>query len=141
MNKAYWQVEIVPQDRHFTGFVTSSGHWIWKRMAFDLRNAPATFSRLVAKVFEGLEQFCEAYLDDVLVFSVSLSQHIDHLNQVFNRIKLANLKLNVAKCQFANASLEFLSQTLSLNMIQPRQQKVDALLKCPPPKTRKQVKS
>ena len=70
-------------------------------MALGLRNAPAAFSRLVAKVFEGLEQFCEAYIDDVLVFSVSWSQHIDHRNQVFNRIKLANLKLNVAKYQFA----------------------------------------
>jgi len=57
MNKAYWQVEIAPQDRHLTGFMTSSGHWIWKRMAVGLRNAPATLSRLVAKVFEGLEQF------------------------------------------------------------------------------------
>ena len=81
-------------------------------MAFGLRNAPAKFSRLVAKVFEDLEQFFEAYLDDVLVFSVPWSQHIDHLNQVFNRNKLADLKLNVAKCQFANASLDFLGHTL-----------------------------
>src|SRR6218665_2507361 len=131
MNKAYWQVEIAPLDRHFTGFVTSSGHWIWKRMASGLRNAPATFSRLVAKAFDGLEQFCEAYLEDVLVYSVQWSQHIDHLNQGFNRIKLASLKLNVAKCQFAIASLNFLGHTLSLNMIQPRQRKVDALLKFP----------
>src|SRR6218665_1870659 len=75
----------------------------------------------------------------------SLAYHgrnmVDHLNQVFNRIKLANIKLNVAKCQFANASLDFLGHTLSLNMIQPRQQKVDALIKFPPPKTRKQVQS
>lgn len=71
MNKAYLQVEIAPQYRHFTGFMTSSGLWIRKKMAFGLRNAPATFSRLVAKVFEGLGQFCEAYmyLDDVIVFS------------------------------------------------------------------------
>src|SRR6218665_3253804 len=75
----------------------------------------------------------------------SLAYHgrnmVDHLNQVFHRIKFANLKLNVAKCQFANASLDFLGHTLSLSMIQPRQQKVDALLKFPPPKTTKQVKS
>src|SRR6218665_2003242 len=74
---------------------------------------PPERSRLLAKVFEGLDQFCEAYLGDVLVFGVTWSQHIDHLNQVFNRIKLANLKFNVAKCQFANTALDFLGHALS----------------------------
>ena len=65
MTKAYFQVPIAPK----TGFVTSQGHFQWCYMAFGPRNAPATFSRLEAKVFKDLEEFCKAYLDDVMVFS------------------------------------------------------------------------
>ncbi|PGH37146.1 MAG: hypothetical protein CRN43_22900, partial [Candidatus Nephrothrix sp. EaCA] len=62
-------------------------------MPFVLLNAPATFSRLVAKVFKGLEEFCEAYLDDIMVFSRSWEAHMSHLHKVFDRVRLANLKL------------------------------------------------
>src|SRR6218665_926999 len=92
--------------------------------------------RLVAKVFQGLEDFCEAYLDDIMVFSNSWEAHISQLQQVFPRVRLANLKLNICKCEFANARLDFLLHSLSLNMVQPRQQKVDALLKFPAPPLR-----
>src|SRR6218665_2936466 len=55
------QVPIASSDVGLTGFVTSQGHYHWRFMPFGLRNAPATFSRLVTKVFKGLEEFCEAY--------------------------------------------------------------------------------
>ena len=110
-------------------------------MAFGLRKAPVTFSRLVTKVFKGLEEFCEAYLDDVMVFSKTWQNQITHLNQVFDRIRLANLTLNLRKCEFSNAQLHFLGHSLSLNTVQAQQQKVDVLLKFPPPASKKQVQS
>src|SRR6218665_2438544 len=60
MTRGYWQVPIASSDVGLTGFVTSQGHHHWRFMPFGLRNAPATFSRLVTKVFKGLEEFCEA---------------------------------------------------------------------------------
>lgn len=66
---------------------------------------------------------------------------MSHLTKVFDRVRLANLKLNIRKCEFANAKLDFLGHTLSLNMVQPRQQKVEALLKFPAPNNKKQVQS
>src|SRR6218665_2930273 len=105
-------------------------------MAFGLRNAPATFSSLVDKIFKGLEDYCEAYLDDVKVFSRSWDDHLNHLHNVFARVQLANLTLNIRKCEFANATLDFLGHTLSLNTVRPRQQKVDALLNFPTPTNR-----
>ena len=122
MNRGYWQVPIALSDVGLTCFVTSHGPYHWRFLPFGLRNAPATFSRLVTKVFKGLEEFCEAYLDDIMVFSRSCEAHINHLQQAFDRIRLANLKLNILICEFANANLDFLDQTLSLNMVQPRQQ-------------------
>src|SRR6218665_1935111 len=76
-----------------------------------------------------------------MVFSRSWEAHMSHLHKVFDRVRLANLKLNIRKCEFANAKLDFLCHTLSLNMVQPRQQKVEALLKFPAPNNKKQVQS
>lgn|SRR6218665_886017 len=67
------------------------------------------------------------------------SHHITHLEQVFERIRLANHRLNLKNCELANAKLDFPGHSLSLNTVQQRQQKVDALLKFPAPNSRKQV--
>src|SRR6218665_1785599 len=109
----------------------SQGHYHWRFMPFGLRNAPETFRRLVTEVFKGLNEFCEAYLDDIMVFSRSWKSHISHLQQVFDRVRIANLKLNIRKCEFANAKLDFWGHTLSVHRVQPRQQKVEALLEFP----------
>src|SRR6218665_1185604 len=66
---------------------------------------------------------------------------MSHLHKVFDRVRLANFKLNIRKCEFANAKLDLLGHTLSLNIVQPRQQKVEALLKSPAPNNKKQVQS
>ena len=92
-------------------------------------------------MFKGPEEFCEAYLDDELIFSRSREPCISNLQQVFERVRLANIKLNIHKCKFANAKLDFLRHTLSLNMVQPRQQKVEALLEFQSPNNKKQVQS
>jgi len=70
---------------NLTGCVTSSEHWVWRRMVFGLRNAPATFSRLVADVFEGLQQFFAAYLDDVW----SLVHHGHNRSIIYNKSSTA----------------------------------------------------
>lgn len=110
-------------------------------MAFGLRNAPVTFTRLLNKVFKAHEGSFEAYLDDVMVLSRSCVAHLDHLRIVLERIKLANLTLSIRKREFANAKLAFLGYSLSLNTVQPRQEKVDPLLKFPPPTNRKHIQS
>src|SRR6218665_3323649 len=67
MTRGYWQVPIASSDVSLTGFVMSQGHFYWRFLPFGPRNVPATFSRLFTKVFKGLEEFCEAYLDDIMV--------------------------------------------------------------------------
>lgn len=141
MTKGYWQIPLAPSAIPLTGFVTSHGHFQWKYMSFGLRNAPSTFSRLVKKLFAGLDPFCDAYLDDVIIFSENWVDHLDHLRQVLSRIEKARLTLNVKKCVFANAEIDFLGHHLGLNQIRPRSQKVEVLLAFPQPKNKKQVQS
>ena len=79
---------IASSDVGLTGFLTPQGHFHWRFMPFGLRNSPATFSRLVTKVFKGLEEVCEAYLDDIMVFSRSWEAHMSHLHKVFKMMMM-----------------------------------------------------
>ena len=108
-------------------------------MPFGLRNAPATFSRLVTKLLMGLEGFCAAYLDDVLIFSDTWEERLTHIRAVLERVQMANLMLSPKKCHFAVAEVDYLGHHVGLGRVQPRAQKVQALLDFPQPTTRKQL--
>ncbi len=71
-------------------------------MAFGMRNAPATFQRLMRQVLSGVTN-CEAYLDDVVIYSANWEDHLNSLHQVFRRLSEASLTLNLLKCEFAKA--------------------------------------
>jgi len=141
MTRGYWQVPLDEYSGPISAFVTPTGHFEWKYMPFGLRNSPATFSRLVDKLLKGLEHFCAAYLDDVIIFSDTWEEHMRHLETVFMRIREAGLTLNMKKCEFAVAELDYLGHHVGLGKVQPRQQKVEALLKFPRPTNRKQLQS
>jgi len=75
--------EAVP----ISAFVTSFGQFQWKYMPFGLRNAPGTLQCLVNRVLVGLDKYAAAYLDDILIFSNSWSEHILNIREVLKRIK------------------------------------------------------
>jgi hypothetical protein len=94
----FWQIEMLPTSREKTAFVTPHGLYEFLVMPFGLKNAPAVFQRLIQKVLNGLnpeggKQFVVAYLDDILIFSETLQDHLTHLRKVIDRLKSANLKL------------------------------------------------
>jgi len=141
MTKGYWQIPVAPAAVELTAFVTPNGHFQWKYMPFGLRNAPGSFSRLVKKVFAGLEDFCDAYLDDVIIFSMAWSSHMIHLDKVLQRVQDAHLTLNVKKCVFANAEVDFLGHHVGRGIMSPRSQKVEVMLNFPRPNNKKQLQS
>ncbi len=79
----------------------------YTRMAFGLRNAPATFQRLMSMVLGDVPN-CNIYLDDVVFFSSMWADHISTLHDVFSRLAAASLTLNLKKCNFAKASVTYL---------------------------------
>ena len=110
-------------------------------MPFGLRNAPGTFQRLVRKVLAGFENFTGAYLDDIIIFSDTWQEHLQHLKLVFDRIRHANLTLKKAKCVFASAEVEYLGHVVGLSRVAPRSAKVDAIFKFNRPTDKKQLRS
>lgn len=128
MAKGYHQVKCDDKSIPMTGFVTPFGFFHWRYMPFGLRNAPATFGRLVCKLVLGCESFCLVYLDDILVFSETWSDHVKHLRTIFERVRNASLTLKRSKCEFAAAELDYLGHHIGLGQMSPREQKVRALV-------------
>ena len=141
MTRGYWQVPLDEESVPISAFVTSFGHFQWRYMPFGLRNAPATFSRLVVKLLRGLDEFSGAYLDDIISFSSSWKAHVSHIRAVLTRLRDAHLTLSSTKCQFAAADLDYLGHHIGLGRVQPRQKKVEALLAYPAPQNKKQLQS
>jgi len=108
-------------------------------MPFGLRNAPASFSRLVSKLLIGLDTFCAAYLDVIIIFSDTWGEHLSHLRTVQSRIRAANLTLYPTKCCFAVAEVDCLGHHVGLGRVQPRAKKVQAVLDFPTPTNRRQL--
>ena len=141
MTTDFWQIPMDEESQKITATVTRDFHFEWKFMPFSLKNAPATFSRLVAKLLHGLEGFAAAYLDDIIIFSDTWKSNLKHITAVFQRIREANLTLNKRKCYFATAEVDFLGHHVGLGKVQPKQKKVEALLSFPRPTTKKQLQS
>ena len=114
-----------------TAFVIpGGGHFEFLRMPFGLTNAVPTFQRLMSVVLEGLLPLrCLVYLDDVLVIGRSFEQHLENLESVLKAISDAGLKLKLAKCQFAQSTVDFLGFTIFLILVWlqiPRKWKLSA---------------
>jgi len=104
--KGYWQVAFSQRAREISAFVTSDHLCHYKDMAFEMRNAPATF-----QVLQGVAG-CEAYLDDLVICSFSWPQHLAQLADVFKQLKAANLTLNLSKCEFGRANITYLGKVV-----------------------------
>ena len=124
----YWQVEMEPKDKEKTAFITRSGLYHFNVLPFGLCNAPATFERLMELVMSGLQwKVCLIYLDDIIVYGNSFDQQLERLKEVFQRLKKANLKLKVKKCELFQKSVAFLGHIVSEDGISADPSKVEAV--------------
>ncbi|GBG73553.1 hypothetical protein CBR_g16896 [Chara braunii] len=95
LKSGYYQLEIRKEDRYKTAFKTRYGHFEWLVMPFGLTNAPATFQAAMTTEFQHmLDRFVIIYLDDILVYSRSLDEHVEHLRTVLKRLRQAKYKAN-----------------------------------------------
>uniref|UniRef100_A0A671UEB7 Gypsy retrotransposon integrase-like protein 1 n=1 Tax=Sparus aurata TaxID=8175 RepID=A0A671UEB7_SPAAU len=137
--KGYWQVPLTPRAREISAFVTPGAFLQYTVMPFGVRNAPATFQRLVNIVLSGLSG-CEAYLDDIVIYSNSWHEHIRQLKAVFTRLCDANLTLNLAKCEFGRATVEYLGKVVGQGQVKPVNSKIEAIRSFPAPGSRRELR-
>lgn len=130
--KGYWQVPLTPRAREIASFITPTGLYSYTVMPFGLRNAPATFQRLMNRVVSGL-QGCAVYLDDLVVYSDTWSGHLQRIQALFDRLVWANLTVNLAKCEFAKATVTNLGKVVGQGTVRPVRAKGEAVERFPPP--------
>lgn len=139
--KGYWQVPLTDAAKNLTAFRVPSGLYHFKYMPFGLQGAAATFQRLVDQVLRGLDSCAAAYIDDIVIFSESWEQHLEHLTEVFERVQRAGLVVNAKKCQIAKQQVSFLGYVAGGGSVRPQVDKLQAILLCAPPSTKKSVRS
>lgn len=143
LTSGYHQILMSTDSIEKTAFSTPNGHYEFLRMPFGLKNAPATFQRMMNSVLhqETSRNVCLVYLDDIIVYSKTKQDHINRLQQVFEALRQANLKLNKNKCVFMSEEIEFLGHVLNRDGLKPNQKKIEAINKFPIPKTLKEVRA
>ena len=138
LRKAFHQIVIDPRDRYKTCVTTPWGLFNFKRLSMGLSNSAQSFQRLVDTVLQDMDNiFC--YLDDILLFSSSMSDHLKTMEELLSRLAKAGLTLALPKCEFGQESLDFLGYTVDRNGIRPIQKKIAAIEKYPTPTSQKQV--
>ena len=138
----YHQIPMDTADKDKTAFTTMFGNYNFRVMPFGLCNAPATFQREMNRIFFDLIGDCMfVYIDDLIIFSKSLDEHICHLHKVFTILQENELKINLEKCSFFKTEVKILGHLLSTKGLSPLNDKVKVISQWLPPKNLKQVRS
>lgn len=132
--KGYYQVPVHTPDIPKTAVTTPFGNFTFNYSCFGLRNAGATFQRMMDGILGELS-FCVCYIDDILIYSSSEQEHLQHLSTVLDRLQRNGLIVRYDKCVFGVAEVDFLGHRLSPAGVSPLPDKVAAIKKFPTPTT------
>ena len=116
------------EHKQYTALFTPQGHFKCSRMPFGLKNAPATFQRILDSAFRGsIGKNCLAYIDDIVVFGETLQQYTDNLQLVLDRIRKLGLKLEPTKCEYLKPQLEYLGHLITKDGVKPNPSKIGTI--------------
>ena len=140
LRSGYYHIGLKDSAKPKSAFVLSSlGKYQFNRVPFGLAQAPAYFQKLINDVLKGCN-FATGYLDDIIIYSRSEKEHLEHLEEIFTRLKTAGLKLKLEKCCFFKKHIQYLGHLISADGIQPLPEKLESIAKMPAPKNPKEVK-
>ena len=136
----YNQINMDPDDQEKTSFVTAQGTYCYRVMPFGLKNAGATYQRLVNRMFQKqIGVTMEVYIDDMLVKSTTAELHIAHLSEAFQILRNYSMKLNPAKCAFGVSAGKFLGFIVNHRGIEANPDKIKPVLDMSSPSGIKEV--
>ena len=135
LRSGYWQVEMEEESKPLTAFsVGPLGFYECNRMSFGLCNAGATFQRLMEKCMGEMHlNECLVFIDDILIFSHTFSQHLSRLDSTFKRLKEHGLKLKASKCEFLLKSVSYLGHVISETGVHTDPEKISVVKEWKPP--------
>lgn len=140
--QGFHQIELESGSIEKTAFTVNNGHYEYLRVPFGLKNAPSTFQRVMDNIFkEYLYKFCFVYMDDIVVFSKSLHEHLIHIEKIFLKLQQFHLKIQLEKCEFLRKEVQFLGHVITPHGIKPNPTKIISIQNYPLPKTTREIKS
>lgn len=134
LKSGYWQIPLDPESKEKTAFICHAGLYHFNVVPFGLSIAPPVFQELMDKVLIGIKgKYTTAYLDDIVIYSRNVEEHICHLREVFKRLSDAGLKLKLSKCDLFKNKIKYLGHEVSEKGIKPDVGKVKVIseLKAP----------
>jgi hypothetical protein len=136
LRAGYHQIRVKPEDEMKTAFKTHHGHFQFRVMPFGLTNAPATFQCVMNSIFAPfLRKFVIVFLDDILVYSPSWSEHIQHLRLVLHKLRESQFFAKYSKCSFGQQSIQYLGHIISDTGVSTDPDKTKAMEQWPVPTT------
>jgi hypothetical protein len=142
LRKGYWQIAMHPDSTQYTAFVCDEGKYEFHGMPFGLKTAPSIFQRFMNGVLRDARgRFADAHLDDIIIYSRTWEEHMDHISFVLEQLRKANVTANIEKCEFGKTTLKYLGFIISPAGVSTDPEKVIAVREFPIPKCPKGVKS
>ncbi|KAK9395445.1 retrotransposon-derived protein PEG10 [Crotalus adamanteus] len=142
LREAYYRVRIKEGDEWKTAFNCPMGSYQFKVMPFGLQGAPAVFMQLINEVLhDHLYKGVLVYLDDILIYSTNMNDHIKLVREVLKKLLNAKLYVKLSKCEFHRTQLDYLGYRISNEGIEMDPAKVKTIIEWQPPRTRKQLQS
>lgn len=131
----FHQIQVHKKDIPKTAFSVEGGHYEFVRMPFGLKNAPATFQRVMDNVLrEHIGVRCLVYMDDIIIYSTSLQEHLVNLKKVLETLRKYNFKIQLDKCEFLQKEVAFLGHVVTPEGVKPNPDKISAIQNWPLPK-------
>ena len=138
--QGYYQIPLALDDQEKTAFVTPIGNYHYKVMPFGLKNAGATYQRMMTRMFEPqLGKNIKLYIDDMMVKSKVVTEHVGDLGNIFEILRKLKLRLNASKCSFGVGSGKFLGYMVTHLGIEVNPNQVKATNSLQPPRNPKEV--
>ena len=140
--KGYHQTEFEERSRGKTAFTTHVGLFQYICFSFGLTNAPTCFQRLLEHILgDYIGKLVILHIDDILIFSSTFEDHLSHVAQVLQTLRVAHLKIQINKCQFAKNSVNFLGHLITPDGIGPNKKNIEAVTSFPTPSKIKGVRA
>ena len=138
--QGYHQIPLALVDQEKTAFVTPVGNYHYKVMPFGLKNAGSTYQRMITKMFEPqLGKNVEVYIDDMVMKSKLVFEHVGDLTSIFEILREHKLCLNASKCSFGVGSGKFLGYMVTHRGIEVNPDQIKAINNLQPPRNPKEV--